>query len=172
MANGRRRTQARQKTRRMIIQFIEYLVGGGVWFWSGYVIIVFTSDYWQPFGNPAKDIFIGNLLGNAVGITLNYLIQYYWVFRTKRPKTIAFTAKRYIVYTVLNAFILNYLLLYYMKEWFGIDPKISQFIASGFFTVWNYIWYKIWVFPEPEHPTRVYAKPRARKVVRHVTSQH
>jgi putative flippase GtrA len=29
----------------------------------------------------------------------------------------------------------------------GITPYIGQFISSGFFTVWNYFWYRFWVFP-------------------------
>src|SRR5690606_25058178 len=126
--------------------------------------------YWKPFDNPGKDLFLANFVGNAVGITLNFLIQKFWVFRTKRPEKIAFTAGRYVVYTVINAFGLNFLLLKAMQDWFGLDVRISQFIASGFFTFWNYFWYKVWVFPEPEHPTRKYARPRARKTHRHIVS--
>lgn len=152
----------KSRTKKLIVQFAEYLVGGGVWFWSGYVLIVLLDNH--------IGLFWANFVGNAVGITLNFLIQRFWVFRTHRPSKIAFTAGRYVVYTILNAFLLNYLLLYLMKQWFGIGPEISQFIASGFFTLWNYFWYKVWVFPEPEHPTRQHAKPRARKTPRHITS--
>lgn len=151
-----------KRTRRLLIQFIEYLVSGGVWFWSGYILIVLLDNH--------IGLFWANLVGNAVGIFLNFLMQRYWVFRTKRPGKIAFTAGRYIIYTALNAFLLNYLILYAMKRWFGLPPEISQFIASGFFTFWNYFWYRFWVFPEPEHPTRQHAKPRARKIHKHITS--
>ncbi len=152
-----------KRTKKLAIQFIEYLVGGGVWFWSGYVLIVLLDDH--------IGLFAANFVGNAVGITLNFLVQRYWTFRTKRGDKIAFTAGRYIVYTLLNAFLLNYLILYALKEWFGIKPEISQFIASAFFTFWNYFWYKVWVFPEPEHPVRKAAKPSARKIHKHLTTK-
>lgn len=152
----------KRKHRRLIVQFAEYMVGGGVWFWSGYTLIVLLDNH--------IGLFWANAIGNGVGITLNFLIQKYWAFRTKRHEKIEFTAGRYIVYTALNAFALNYLILWALKRWFGLPPEISQFIASAFFTFWNYWWYKVWVFPEPEHPTRQHAKPRARKIHKHVVS--
>jgi putative flippase GtrA len=151
-----------KKTRRLLVQFFEYMVGGGVWFWSGYIIIVVFDDI--------IGLFLANLIGNAVGITLNFLIQKYWAFRTNSKEKITFTAGRYVVYTILNAFLLNYLILYALREYAGLDPAIGQFIASGFFTFWNYFWYKVWVFPEQDHPAK--QKPRARKIHKHLTTRH
>ncbi len=153
----------KQRIKRLIVQFAEYMVGGGVWFWSGYILIVTLDDH--------IGLFAANLIGNAVGITLNFLIQKYWAFRTKRAEKIAFTAGRYVVYTALNAFLLNYLILYGLREYFGLKPEIGQFIASGFFTIWNYFWYKAWVFKAPDHPTRAHARPRVRKVHKHLTTR-
>lgn len=152
----------RIKIPKLVRQFAEYLVGGGLWFWSGYTIIVLLDDH----------IGLGwaNAIGQTVGISLNFLVQKYWVFRTQNSEKITFTAGRYVVYTLLNAFALNYLILWAFEKYFAIGPEISQFIASGFFTIWNYVWYKYWVFPEPEHPTRQHAKPRAKKIPRHITS--
>lgn len=165
MAKKKRSSKAQAKrTRKLIVQFIEYLVGGGVWFWSGYILIVLLDDL--------IGLFAANLIGNAVGITLNFLIQRFWVFRTKRPGKIAFTAGRYVVYTMINAFVLNFLMLYALREYAGLKPEIGQFIASGFFTFWNYFWYKVWVFPEADHPHRQHTKPRIRKIPRHLTTRH
>ncbi len=150
-----------RKTRRLLIQFAEYMVSGGVWFWSGYILIVLLDDH--------IGLFAANFIGNAVGITLNFLLQRYWVFKTKRPGKVAFTAGRYIVYTLLNAFLLNYLILYGLQEYLGLKPEIGQFIASGFFTFWNYFWYKFWVFPEDDHPAK--EKPRVRKIHKHLTTR-
>ena len=148
----------KKRTRNLLIQFIEYMISGGVWFWSGYILIVLLDDH--------IGLFAANFIGNAVGITLNFLLQRYWVFRTKRPEKIAFTAGRYIVYTLLNAFLLNYLILYALQEFVGLKPEIGQFIAGAFFTFWNYFWYKTWVFPDQAHE-----KPRLRKMHRHVTTR-
>ena len=154
----------KKRTRHLIVQFAEYMISGGVWFWSGYILIVLLDDH--------IGLFWANFVGNAVGITLNFLMQRYWVFRTKRPEKIAFTASRYIIYTILNAFLLNYLILYALKRWFGLDPAISQFIASGFFTVWNYFWYKVWVFPEGSQHREKVVKPKLRKAPKHLTTKH
>lgn len=133
--------------KKLLIQFVEYMLTGGVWFWSGYVIIVVLDDH--------IGLFWANLLGNAVGITLNFLLSRYWVFKTNKKSKTGEAAWRYIVYTALNAFLLNYLILYGLEEGFGIDPAIGQFIASAFFTIWNFVWYKLWVFKDhPSTPRR------------------
>jgi putative flippase GtrA len=135
----------RKRHRKELTRFGEYLVGGGVWFWSGYIIIVVLDD--------KIGLFWANFLGNAVGLTLNFLIERYWVFKTKRQTKLGVATKRYIIYTALNAFLLNYLILLGLKN-VGIDPAIGQFIASAFFTGWNYFWYKTWVFKGRERLRR------------------
>ena len=135
-----------KKTRKFITQFSEYMVTGGVWFWSGYILIVALDDY--------IGLFAANFVGNSVGLTLNFVLERYWVFRTKRPAKLAVMAKRYVIYTIVNAFLLNYAILYGLREWAAIKPEIGQFIASGFFTVWNYYWYKHWVFASNNQPKR------------------
>lgn len=137
-------------------RFLEYFISGGVWFWSGYVIIVFSYEH--------IGLFWANFIGNAVGITLNFILERYWVFRTNRPTKLFVATWRYIIYTALNAFGLNYLILAGLEN-VGIKPAIGQFIASGFFTVWNYIWYKAWVFKGLETgPKTKRTKP---KMIRH-----
>lgn len=132
--------------RREFNRFVEYMITGGVWFWSGYILIVYFDD--------RIGLFWANLLGNAVGLTLNFLLERYWVFKTNRPASLTVATWRYIIYTALNAFLLNYLILLGLEDGFGIKPEIGQFIASGFFTVWNYVWYKLWVFKGRERPKR------------------
>lgn len=119
-----------------VTRIVEYMISGGAWFWSGYVIIVLLSE--------VAPLFVANLVGNAVGITINYVLNRYWVFNKKNRKQQS-AGPRYVVYTVLNAFILNYLILLWLKK-IGIVVAIGQFIAAGFFTVWNYLWYKYYVF--------------------------
>lgn len=136
----------RRRAKSELDRIVEYMVSGGVWFWSGYILII-TLD-------GVVGLFLANLIGNAVGITLNFILERYWVFKTSRPTKLAIATQRYIVYTALNAFLLNYLILLYLREGFGIGPEIGQFVAAVFFTVWNYIWYKLWVFKGMERPRR------------------
>ena len=137
----------KKKQSRELTRIGEYMVGGGLWFWSGYVIIVYL--------NGRMPLFWVNFIGNAVGITLNFLVERYWAFKASRPTTLFVATKRYIVYTVLNAFLLNFFILALLKNQLGIQPKIGQFMAAGFFTIWNYFWYKTWVFKGQQRHKRI-----------------
>lgn len=136
----------KKSQRKELTRIGEYLVGGGLWFWSGYIIIVLLYGH--------LPLFWVNFIGNAVGITLNFLVERYWAFKSSRPTTLFVATKRYIIYTVLNAFLLNYLILAFLNNKLNIPPSIGQFIAAGFFTVWNYFWYKYWVFKGKQPPKR------------------
>lgn len=136
----------KKRHQKELTRFGEYMVGGGAWFWSGYIIIVLLAD--------KLPLFWVNFAGNLVGITLNFVIERYWVFKTNRPTALAIATKRYIIYTALNAFLLNYLILEVLRS-LGIEPKFGQFIAAGFFTIWNYFWYKTWVFKGKDRPKRI-----------------
>jgi putative flippase GtrA len=136
----------KKKNKSELTRVVEYFVSGGVWFWSGYILIVLLDNH--------IGLFLANFVGNAVGITLNFLLERYWVFKSNRPAKLAIAAKRYVVYTALNAFLLNYLILLGLRDGLNIQPEIGQFIASAFFTFWNYVWYKLYVFKGME------AKPR------------
>lgn len=134
-----------KKTRKLITQAVEYMIAGGAWFWSGYIIISILDD--------KIPLFWANFIGNAVGITINFILNKYWVFKTKKQSDLLNTTWRYVVYTLLNAFLLNYLILAFLRN-IGIEPEIGQFIAAAFFTVWNFIWYKLWVFKGQEKPKK------------------
>lgn len=135
-----------KKTKKILIQIGEYMVAGGAWFWSGYIIIITLDD--------VIPLFYANLIGNTVGISLNFFINKYWTFKTNKKSDLVTTTWRYIIYTAVNAFLLNYLILKGLRG-VGIEPEIGQFIAAGFFTVWNFVWYKVWVFKDTPKPKRI-----------------
>jgi len=126
-------------TRHNIVQFLEYMVGGAVYFWSGYLIfaLCYSGLHWNwLWAKIAADI---------VGWTLNYLVQRYWAFNNKGlAKREAATAGKYSLITILNLG-LDYLIIWGLQQ-IGISPYTGFFISAGFFTVWNYLWYRFWVF--------------------------
>lgn len=121
------------------MQFAEYMVGGLSYFWSGYAVfaICYSGLHWSWF--PAK------MLADVVGWTLNYVIQRYWAFKNpalnKKEKT---TIGRYGALTLVNLG-LDYAIIWALNN-IGISPYIGFFISAAFFTVWNYVWYRFWVF--------------------------
>ncbi len=122
-----------------LIQFAAYFIGGNVFFYSGYLTFglcysVFHWQWWQA-----------KLLGDAIGWTLNYLVQRYWAFNGKDlQKQETANRLRYIVISVVDT-VLDYLIVGGLVH-LGVTPYIGMFVAAGFFTVWNYVWYRFWVF--------------------------
>lgn len=152
----------KKRQKRLLWQFVEYMISGGAYFWVGYLVF-FAADKGLGWS-----LFWAKLASNIVGWTVNYILQRYWVFRNPNLKgQLAQTSGRYIFITLVN-FGLDYVIVAVLKN-FGITPYIGQFISSAFFTGWNYLWYRFWVFPEKPHPAKKIAK---RKVIRHVTTRH
>ena len=140
-----KRNQKTKKQRRLeLIRFGEYMISGGAYFWSGYIVFFVCSHFlgW--------DLWWASLTANLTGWTINYLLQRYWVFNNKRLKHHQTQVTiRYIMITAVN-FLLNYLILASLKS-VGITPYLGQFASAAFFTGWNYFWYRFWVFPEHKH---------------------
>lgn len=126
-------------TRRNVVQFLEYMVGGTIYFWSGYAVfaLCYTALGW--------DWLYAKLMADLVGWTLNYLVQRYWAFNNKSlQRQEGRVIGRYGVITIFN-FALDYLIIWGLKS-IGVSPYAGFFISAGFFTVWNYLWYRFWVF--------------------------
>lgn len=131
----------KKKKKNEIRRFSEYMVSGGAYFWSGYTMFWFID---KILGG---SFFWAKSISTLTGWTVNYLLQRYWVFKNPQlSKHQTEVTGRYIIIT-LTDFILDYLIVYGLKE-AGVTPYIGQFVAAAFFTVWNYFWYKYWVFPE------------------------
>ena len=130
---------------KVLIQFVEYLISGGAYFWVGYVILNYL--YYARDWKIGALFWWATIISNVVGWTVNFILQRFWVFNNKGLKGHQTqVTSRYIFITLVD-FVMNYFILYGLKQ-IGITPAIGQFISSGFFTVWNWFWYKFWVFPE------------------------
>lgn len=135
-----------KKQAREVKRITEYLVSGGAYFWSGYLVF-FVIDK-----GLRGSFFWAKSIATLAGWTVNYILQRYWVFKNpKLAKHQTQVTGRYAVITITD-FILDYLIVFGLKhisvDGFIINPYIGQFVSAGFFTVWNYLWYKYWVFPE------------------------
>jgi len=121
-------------------QVINYLIGGGLYFITGYLaFFVFYHIFnWT--------LFYATVVSNIIGWTVNYFINRFWVFEhpSLKKKTLSISV-RYTILTLAN-FLISYLILRGLKA-VGVSPYIGQFISAiFFFTPWNYYWYKLWVF--------------------------
>lgn len=127
--------------RKTVIQFGKYLTGGSVYFWSGYAVFALCYSGLKWHWLPAK------IAADGIGWTLNYLVQRYWAFASDRLKLSEMQHVGRYVFIETIGFILDYLIIAGLYA-VGVTPYIGFFISAGFFTVWSYLWYKYWVFPE------------------------
>ena len=142
-----------KRKRRLIIQFLEYMISGGAYFWVGYLVF-FVADRGLGWS-----LWWAKLSANVVGWTINFVLQRYWVFKNPHLKGhLGDVSGRYIFLSLVN-FGLDYLIVAVLKS-NGLTPYIGQFVSSGFFTVWNYFWYRFWVFPQKQLSAH---KPRRRR---------
>jgi putative flippase GtrA len=126
---------------RRIVQFIEYMVSGGVYFWTGYAafFVFWSMLHWS--------LWWAKILADVIGWVVNYMLQRFWVFSdSSLSEHRVEVTGRYAVITLVD-FLLDYVIVRELKV-VGITPYIGQFVSAGFFTIWNYAWYRWWVFPE------------------------
>lgn len=134
----------KRKQKKEAIRIAEYLVSGGAYFWTGYAVFAIGDQLFH------LNLWWAKLLANICGWLVNYLLQRYWVFNNKQlAKHQTEVTQRYIIITLVN-FLVDYLIIWSLKS-AGLTPYIGQFVSAGFFTIWNYLWYKYWVFPSHSH---------------------
>lgn len=122
----------------------KYMVGGAIYFWSAYAVfaVLYSGYDWGWF--PAK------VCSDIVGWSLNYFVQRHWTFKEQAHFSEMEHAGRYVFIEAVG-FVLDYGIIGGLKA-IGISPYIGFFISSLFFSVWSWLWYKHWVFPEKKHP--------------------
>lgn len=131
---------AKPKTKTEVNRFVKYWLGGGVYFWLAYGVfaLCYSGLHWKWL--PSK------ILADAIGWTTNYFVQRFWAFSDRISLSEMQHAGRYVFIESIG-FIMDYLMIWGLKS-IGITPYIGFFISAGFFTIWSYLWYKYWVFPE------------------------
>ncbi len=139
----------KRKQRKELVRFGEYMVGGGAQFWSGYAAFAVFDQVMGVSFWPAKSI------SYFLGVSVNFVLERFWVFKQKRitKKQIETTAGRFYLLMMVN-FILDLAIVGGLRE-LGLTPYIGQFVAAGFFTVWNYLLFKLWVFSKKGRPAKV-----------------
>jgi len=121
-------------------RFAKYMAGGGVYFWVGYAVFALCYSGFKWSWLPSK------IAADAIGWSLNYLVQRFWAFSDQVHLSEMQHAGRYVTIESVG-FVLDYLIIWGLKS-IGVTPYIGFFISAGFFTVWSWLWYKYWVFPE------------------------
>jgi putative flippase GtrA len=127
------------------IRFAKFLVGGALYFLVGYLVLVIL------YGGFHTSWWVAKLTGDVIGWTLNYLVQRYWAFATPKLKLHEYThVSRYVVINIVNVAI-DYAIVGGLRAR-GISPFIGYFVSAAFFTGWNFLWFRYWVFADSPVP--------------------
>ncbi len=133
------------KTKKSLKEIIQYSITGGAWFWSGYAMFALC---YSVFG---LDIVPAKIISYIFGLSVNFLLERFWVFNdSKARKELDTVTIRYVSLSVINLGIDTAVVWGLSK--LGVSPYIGQFVSAGFFTIWNYVWYKLWVFARNKNP--------------------
>jgi putative flippase GtrA len=153
------------KNKKTLKEVIQYSITGGAWFWSGYAMFALC------YSVLGLDIVPSKIISYVFGLNVNFLLERFWVFNDRRArKELDTVTSRYVILSLINLGI-DTVIVWGLSK-LGISPYIGQFVSAGFFTVWNYVWYKLWVFARGSHPTPKRAASPALKRPKSVKRKH
>jgi putative flippase GtrA len=121
-------------------QYSKFLAGGSLYFWVGYGVfaLCYSGLHWKWL--PSK------IIADIIGWSLNYVVQRLWTFKDQIHLSEMQHAGRYIFIESIG-FVLDYLIIWGLNA-LGVTPYLGFFLSAGFFSIWSWLWYKYWVFPE------------------------
>lgn len=142
---------------RLFIQFIKVNIAGNILFLTTYIGFPVFHEVlgWERI----TSLVVASLIGNVIF----FILDKEWVFNTSsNSRKTRREVMRFIIFMTLNFFI-NIAIVEGLARLFDITPYVGQFVAAGFFTVWNFIGLKFWVFQE-NHRHAISVKRVAKKL--------
>jgi len=130
---------AKKPSKKSVIQFAWFNLGGVAFFVSGYGVFVvlygiFSWRWW-----------VAKIIADLTGWSINYLVQRFLAFREEsKHHTEKKLFAKFSAISLVNVPI-DYAIVGGLKL-LGVTPFLGLWISSLFFTVWKYLWYKYWVF--------------------------
>lgn len=139
-------TEKHKKTLlKYLVDFIKLQLTGNILFWGTYIgfFLLHELAHWHE----TLALAIASICAHA----LFFIVNKEWVFddKTGKRKTSS-EVIRFVLFMGLNYFI-NIGIITGLSHFFNITPYIGQFIAAVFFTAWNFIGLRFWVFQEMHH---------------------
>lgn len=156
----------------LAVEFVKLQLSANILFWGtiGGLFLLYEIAGWGQT--------IALATASIVAHILFFLVNKEWVFDdiTGKRKT-SREIVRFVLFMGLN-YIINLGIVTGLGYYFGLNPYLGQVVAALFFTVWNFVGLKYWVFQDTKHHgLRIgYAKVKkgvkrhARRAVRRATN--
>jgi len=129
----------RRPTKHQTAQFLFFNLGGVTFFTLGYAVfaLLYGAFHWPWW--------ISKIVADLIGATANFFIQRYVAFRLESQHINSNRLlSRFGIISLTNVLI-DYAIVAGLKA-LGLTPFIGLIASATFFTVWKYVWYKLWVF--------------------------
>jgi putative flippase GtrA len=129
----------KKPSKKAVKQFAYFNLGGLSFFVVGYAVFsllygVLSWEWWAA-----------KIIGDLTGWTVNYIIQRFLAFSEEsRGHSERNLLVRFSALSLVNV-VIDYAIVWGLKA-VGVSPFIGLFAAASFFTIWKFIWYKLWVF--------------------------
>ena len=138
MKNNGCEIKAIQLFRKDLPHFVRYVGIGVINTIVGYGLI-FTLMFLGI--NP----FLSNLIGYAVGITVSYILNKNFNFRSEKSTKETFPK---FVGVLLTAYVINFAVLFVCLKVLCLNKYLSQLIAGGFYTLFGFLGNRYITFAE------------------------
>lgn len=122
---------------KLIVEFSKFVIVGIIRTIMGMVIVFIPYNVW------GVNYILCNVVGYSVALVTGFIMHRKWAFESQNRWT-----NEIIPYlaTFGLGFLVNMILLLIFAEKLGMNKNISLVIASGGFTLTNYLGNKLWTF--------------------------
>lgn len=125
------------ESKNKIIQFSKYIIIGGI---SALCeLLLFTIFQMLGIG-----IFISNISSVIIATVINYLLNKFWAFKSKRGSIRSLVL--YISLFIFNITFSSQFIVFLSNS--GIKSIVAKFISMILITCWNFVLYKKVIFKE------------------------
>ncbi|PKM62636.1 MAG: GtrA family protein [Firmicutes bacterium HGW-Firmicutes-21] len=138
-----------------IFEFIRYAFVGGIAFLFDTGVLQLFYELILPdksflfFNIEETKVIIATAVGFAVGLTVNYLLSIFFVFKTDKQKKESKKLSSFGIYFLVGiiGFVFTELGMIYGTKLVGADFLVMiKMVVAGFVLIWNYVGRKIFVY--------------------------
>lgn len=140
-------TTRNKKNKRLalLVEFIKLQLSANVLFW-GTLAGLFVLH--ELIGWPQT---IALATASIAAHVLFFIVNKEWVFNGDNgTRKTSREIVRFVLFMGLNYFI-NLAIVTGLSHYFDLSPYLGQVVAALFFTIWNFIGLKYWVFQDVKH---------------------
>lgn len=125
--------------RSLIKQFLAFASAGAVGTAAHYFLLLILVMGWKA------DAVVASALGFLLGLSINYLLSHYWVFRSQKRHVETALKFLFIAGVGLG---LNTGLMYLAVTKVGVHYLLAQLVATAVVLLWNFAGNHYWTFAD------------------------